>query len=78
MNINDTLKDWLPGLKKEAELGNPDAMGILAAMYRDGNGVEKDDKLAQHYAKMESNAPPFDLPDDDDTNPWLQRNSIEV
>lgn len=78
MNLNDTLRDWLPALKKEAELGNPDAMAILAAMYRLGNGVKKDDKLAAHYAEMERNAPPFELPDDDDSNPWLQGKTIEV
>ena len=35
--MKDTLTNWLPPLKKEAELGNPDAMGILAMMYRDRN-----------------------------------------
>lgn len=78
MFLKETLNQWLPALKKEAELGNPDAMAILAAMYRDGNGVQKDLKLAAHYAEMERNAPPFDLPDDDDSNPWMQGPTIEV
>ena len=30
--INETLNNWLPCLLKEAELGNPDAMGILGYM----------------------------------------------
>ena len=38
--MKDTLRNWLPALKKEAELGNSDAMGILARMYRDGIGVD--------------------------------------
>lgn len=57
---------------------NPDAMGILAWRYRTGTGVEKDEKLAQHYAEMESNVEPFDLPDNDDSNPWMQGKTIEV
>ena len=77
MSMKDTLNDWLPALKKEADLGNPDAMGILACMYRDGVGVEKDLAKAEHYAEMEWNAPPFDLPDDDGGNPWL-KTAIEV
>ncbi len=39
MSMNTTLRNWLPALKKEAELGKPDAMGILARMYRNGMGV---------------------------------------
>ena len=38
--MKDTLRNWLPALKKEAELGKSDAMGILARMYRDGIGVD--------------------------------------
>ena len=73
MNISDTFKDWTPALIKEAELGNPDAMGILGYMYQNGTGgVEKDEAKAQAYFEAERNAAPFDR-DDDDTrdNPWL-------
>ena len=28
--MDSTLRQWLPVLKREAELGNPDAIGILA------------------------------------------------
>ena len=55
---------------KEAELGNPDAMSILSRMHRHGFGVKKDERTAEHYAEMERNAEPFELPDEDDTNPW--------
>ena len=77
ISMKDTLRNWLPALKKEAELGNPDAMGILACMYRDSVGVEKDLTKAEYYAEQERNAPPFELPHDDDTNPWLKP-SVEV
>ena len=70
--------EWLPALLKEAELGNPDAMAILSDMYREGDGVEQDLEKAEYYAEMERNAPPFNLPDDDDTNPWNQRKMEEV
>ena len=72
MNMNDTLNNWLPFLQKEAELGNPDAMSILSRMHRDGFGAEKSQELADHYDEMEANADPFDLPDDDDSNPWMK------
>ena len=77
MNMNDTLNSWLPFLQKEAELGNPDAMSILSRLHRDGIGVPKDKKLANHYAKLEANSPPFTLDDDDDSNPWANP-SVEV
>ena len=70
MKIKDTLNQWLPFLEKEAELGNPDAMSILSRMHRDGFGAEKNQELADHYAEMERNAEPFELPDEEDTNPW--------
>ena len=70
MKMKKTLNDWMPFLKKEAELGNPDAMSILSRMHRDGFGVKKDERTAEHYAEMERNAEPFELPDEDDTNPW--------
>lgn len=69
--MKDTLRNWLPALLKEAELGNRDAMGILAVMYRDGISVEKDEQKAQHYFKLEQNAPPFEATDGDDSTPWL-------
>ena len=67
--IGADTDQWIPYLHKEAELGNPDAMAILSQMYRDGDGIEQDLEKAEHYAEMERNAPPFDLPDYDDTNP---------
>ena len=30
MAMDSTLRQWLPALKKEANLGNPDSIGILA------------------------------------------------
>ncbi len=79
MNIKDTLNNWLPTLLKEVELGNPDAMGLLGYMYQQGIGVEQDEAKAQEYFEMERNAPPFDLADDDtSSNPWMQKNAVEV
>ena len=77
VKMKKTLNDWLPFLKKEAELGNPDAMSILSRMCRDGFGVKKDERTAEHYAEMERNAEPFELPDEDDTNPWAG-SAVEV
>lgn len=77
MSVKQTLNDWLPFLEKEAKLGNPDAMGILACMYRDGCGVEKDLDKAQELFDKERNASSFDLPDDDDSNPWVG-NAVKV
>ena len=75
--INETLNDWLPALLKEAKLGNPDAMGILGYMYQTGTGgIEKDE--AKAYFEMERNAPPFDLPDDDTSNSWLEKTAVEI
>lgn len=73
-----TLADWLPALLKEAELGNPDAMGILAHMYKEGIGVKKDLRESLKYAAMEKNAPPFNLPDNDNTNPWLGKETTKI
>ncbi len=79
MNMKDTLSNWLPALIKEAELGNPDAMGILGFMYTEGFGVEKDEAKAQEYFEMERNAPPFTLDDDDQSsNPWMDKTAVEV
>ena len=79
MSINKTLNNWLPALLKEVELGNPDAMGILGYMYQTGTGaVEKDEAKAQAYFEMERNAPPFDLPDDDASNSWLEKTAVEA
>ena len=76
--MKDTLRNWLPALKKEAELGNPDAMSILSRMHRDGFGAETSQELADHYAEMERNADPFDLNDEDmSDNPWAKP-SVEV
>ena len=78
MTIKKQLNDWMPFLKREAELGNPDAMSILSRMHRDGLGVPKNEKLAKHYAEMEKNAPPFELDDDDlSDNPWAKP-SVDV
>lgn len=77
MKIKDTFSQWIPFLEKEAELGNPDAMTILSRMHRHGFGVPKDKKLANHYAELKKNAPPFTLDDDDDSNPWANP-SVEV
>ena len=64
---------------KEAELGNPDAMGILGWMYQEGFGVEKDESKAKHYFDMERNTPPPVLPDDDTpTTPWMEKTVVEV
>ncbi len=38
----------LAALLKEAELGNPDTMGILSWMYQKGFGVQKDLEKAKH------------------------------
>ena len=78
MNMKDTLNNWRPALLKEAELGNPDAMGILGFMYAEGFGVEKDEAKAKHYFDMERNAMPFDLPDDGASNSWLEKTAVEV
>ena len=76
--MKDTLRNWLPALKKEAELGNPDAMSTLSRMHRDGFGVPQNKELADHYAEMEKNASPFDLDDDDmSDNPWAGK-SVDV
>ena len=78
MKMKKQLNDWLPFLKKEAELGNPDAMAILSTMHRDGFGAEKSQELADHYDEMERNADPFDLDDDDlSDNPWAGE-SVDV
>lgn len=77
MSMKQTLSDWLPALLKEAELGNPDAMGTLGWMYLNGFGVQKDLDKAKHYFDMERNAPPFDLPDDHNKNTWA-KTAIEV
>ena len=77
-DVGINTEEWLPALLKEAELGNPDAMAILSQMYREGDGVEKDLEKADYYAEMERNAPPFDLPDFDNTNPWINRKTEEV
>ena len=71
------INDWLPFLEKEAKLGNPDAMSILSRMYRDGFGVKKDERTAEHYAEMERTVEPFEPPDDDDSNPWAKQ-AVEV
>lgn len=63
--IRETLKSWLTALKKDAELGNPDAMIILAYMYETGIGVEKDAAASQRYYEMEETAPAFDEETDD-------------
>ena len=78
MNMKKQLDDWMPFLKREAELGNPDAMSILSRMHRDGFGAEKSQELADRYAEMERNADPFDLDDEDlSDNPWANP-SVEV
>lgn len=78
MNMKKQLDDWMPFLKREAELGNPDAMSILSRMHRDGYGAPKNQDLADHYAEMERNADPFDLDDEDlSDNPWANP-SVEV
>ena len=78
MKMKKTLNDWMPFLKKEAELGNPDAMVILSRMHRDGFGAPKNQESADHYAEMEVNADPFDLDDEDmDYNPWAG-SSVDV
>ena len=77
--IDKTLNNWMPFLLKEAELGNPDAMGILGYMYQTGTGgVEKDEAKAQAYFEMERNAPPCAPPDDDASNSWLKKTAVEV
>ena len=65
MKMKEQLNDWMPFLKREAELGNPDAMAILSTMHRDGFGAEKSQELADHYDEMEKNADPFNLDDED-------------
>ena len=78
-DADEMLQDWLPALLKEAELGSPDAMGILAFMYEEGIGVEKDPTKAKEYAEMEKNAPPFNLTDDNNTsNPWINKPTQKV
>jgi hypothetical protein len=52
-------------------------MSLLSRMHRDGLGVPKDKKLANHYAELEANSPPFTLDDDDDSNPWANT-AVEV
>ena len=57
---------------KEAERGCPDSMGILGWRYQEGFGVEKDLDKAKHYFKMEKNAEPFKLDNDEEANPWMK------
>ena len=78
MKMKEQLNDWMPFLKREAELGNPDAMAILSTMHRDGFGAEKNQELADHYDEMEKNADPFNLDDEDlSDNPWAKP-SVDV
>ena len=78
MKMKKTLNDWMPFLKKEAELGNPDAMSILARMHRDGFGAPKNQELVDYYTEMEKNASPFELDNQDiEANPWAGQ-SVDV
>ena len=47
-------------------------MGILGWRYQEGFGVEKDLDKAKHYFKMEKNAEPFKLDNDEEANPWMK------
>ena len=78
MGMKKTLNDWMPFLKREAELGNPDAMAILSRMHRDGFGAEKSQELADHYDEMEANADPFNLDDEDLSDNHWAGESVDV